>query len=643
MCFNVFKKCVCILFLFIVICFSCFALAEDDVPFCADIEHLMGDGVSQDSAILYFNDAGFDGVDPEKTSFVCDIINSRDELLRVVFDFDVYSVFLGDAQYSTIEGWLKAIVFSSVQKSPVDATSICNVIYEEYTNRRENAVAGETGMPIWSNNGIVLRQLSVYVPYLVDLQEGSVGDAVSRLQNRLCTLGFISEFTDGVYDENVSMGVALLQNYVRMLEYDLIDNYEQPGQQIIDDGSGMPIVIDAKLEYYEPMTEVNGVADGVLQRYLYSDDFKVSASDIIGTTSDVYSVMRVQNRLKNLGFFVGDNGVDGFYGSDTMRSVVLFQYSNGLSVTGVADLGTQNVLFSAEAKPLDKLILKKGDEGNDVLRLQERLGLLGFMSEQPDGIFGENTFNGVKRAQVYMKSVDNELFKYPVSVNGIADCLFLNTLYDFEFPVFFDDMCVSAEGMDVKRVQYRLSYLNYYYEDCDGIFGSDTEKAVKDFQLRNGLVVTGVVDTSTQQIMFNSNAKIGYKPYMIRVSVGDQRVYVYALDSNDEYTDLVKKMKCSTGKKDTPTPLGTFEKTTCPGEEWHYFKKFGCWARYAYYINGGILFHSVIYNSRGGKPTSGSVNALGHRASHGCVRLSVEDAKWIFENCPAHTKVVVEN
>ena len=100
-------------------------------------------------------------------------------------------------------------------------------------------------------------------------------------------------------------------------------------------------------------------------------------------------------------------------------------------------------------------------------------------------------------------------------------------------------------------------------------------------------------------------------------------------------------MKCSTGKDETPTPKGTYQATTGPGARWHYFKKFECWAQYAYYIQGDIMFHSVLYNEQNGPVTQSSVNNLGRKASHGCVRLSVEDAKWLWNNCPAGTKVVV--
>jgi len=38
-----------------------------------------------------------------------------------------------------------------------------------------------------------------------------------------------------------------------------------------------------------------------------------------------------------------------------------------------------------------------------------------------------------------------------------------------------------------------------------------------------------------------------------------------------------------------------------------------------------------------------SVSNLGRRASHGCIRLTVDNAKWIYSNCPVGTTVVIQN
>ena len=69
------------------------------------------------------------------------------------------------------------------------------------------------------------------------------------------------------------------------------------------------------------------------------------------------------------------------------------------------------------------------------------------------------------------------------------------------------------------------------------------------------------------------------------------------------------------------------------------------YGQYCSRIHGGILFHSVWYY-RNGDPSSMSAkeyNKLGTTASHGCVRLMVADAKWIYDNVPSGSKVIIYN
>ncbi len=200
-------------------------------------------------------------------------------------------------------------------------------------------------------------------------------------------------------------------------------------------------------------------------------------------------------------------------------------------------------------------------------------------------------------------------------------------------------------GLNVKRLQTRLNVLGYLYSKADGVFGANTERAVAYFQKRNGLYVSGVAEKTTQEMLFSSAAEASDQyvmPYKLVVDVSDQRVYCYSW-SGGEFSNLVRTMVCSSGTKSDPTPLGTYMATTGKGARWHYFTKWECWAQYAYYIEGDIMFHSVLYARQDeASVTRSSVNNLGKRASHGCVRLSVEDAKWIWENCPSRTTVVVQ-
>ena len=565
---------------------------------------------------------------------------------------------MGEGQWATVEQWLKQLVLGSVQYVQADSESLAHVIYDGYRAQRIAAMPGETGLPAWASEDLLLEDLVCTVPYYPELTIDVNGDATRRLQQKLIDLGYLTGKADGYYGENTRDAVMKLEEYVRLLEQDEINAAlgitptpaptATPAPEeadSVDEPSPEPTVQPGPT----PMTAVDGVADGLLQAYLYSDDFKLARDDL-GLGDEGSDVTRLQTRLNTLGYTT--DAADGIYGGGTARAMRVFQYYSGLDQTGIADAATQALLFSGEAKAPENAMLTMGSSGEEVSRLQKRLRVLGFASIAVDGGYGSSTKAGVENLQQYMRELESDALaatappegvndsQLSVEVNGVADPLLLDDFYSDSFPAVPAEMTTGSEGRDVVRLQRRLSCLEYYYSGLDGQYGSGTVQAVSDFQRRNDLPETGVADRSTMAALFNENAKKALKPYVLKVSVDDQRVYAYAPDRNGEYTDLVRTMKCSTGRSGTPTPKGTFTETG-PGARWHFFKKFNCWAQYAYYIQGGIMFHSVLYNQKGGKVTQSSVNHLGSRASHGCVRLSVEDAKWIWNNCPSNTRVEV--
>ena len=89
----------------------------------------------------------------------------------------------------------------------------------------------------------------------------------------------------------------------------------------------------------------------------------------------------------------------------------------------------------------------------------------------------------------------------------------------------------------------------------------------------------------------------------------------------------------------TPTPTGRY----LIGGRGEYFGKEKGYICYNFVrINHDFLFHSVIHN------LDGSINEeeykkLGKKASHGCIRLPDPYAKWIYDNIPRNTLVVIQN
>ncbi len=126
--------------------------------------------------------------------------------------------------------------------------------------------------------------------------------------------------------------------------------------------------------------------------------------------------------------------------------------------------------------------------------------------------------------------------------------------------------------------------------------------------------------------------------YAVLVNKAMNCVTVYVPDGKGEYTP-VRSMVCSVGREGHATPEGQFK--TSNYYDWRLMKD-GTYGRYAVRFNKHILFHSVPYIGKSPDQLEwDQYNLLGEPASLGCVRLSVADAKWIYDNCKPGTPVLV--
>lgn len=364
-------------------------------------------------------------------------------------------------------------------------------------------------------------------------------------------------------------------------------------------------------------------------------------------------VKLIQHRLRTLGFLT-DNA-DGYFGPLTRKGVIAFQqfvaeYS-GIELHYIDPNATPEPTAEPTATP--EPTAQPATEEPAATPIVTALHYYGTV--KPTSALHATAVPTIAPTAVPTPEPTPE--PTPYVADGIVDEAGYELLTGDGFSVYYSDLSKGSEGSDVKRLQTRLTTLYYLGDGIDGIFGGNTESAVKYFQKHNELDETGVADEATQQKLYSDDAVPTAKPtlepaskkskgngksyskYELVVDVSDQRVYVYGY-TNGAYGPLSRVFVCSTGTKAHPTPLGTF-KGSGPTNRWHYFVKFDCYAQYSWRIDGDILFHSVLYNEIDGKPTSSSVRNLGSRASHGCIRLSVEDAKWIYDNCKRGTTVIV--
>ncbi|MBQ6991564.1 MAG: L,D-transpeptidase [Clostridia bacterium] len=131
------------------------------------------------------------------------------------------------------------------------------------------------------------------------------------------------------------------------------------------------------------------------------------------------------------------------------------------------------------------------------------------------------------------------------------------------------------------------------------------------------------------------NEEINY-PYYIKINYQANVLNIYTKDENGEYTVPYKAMLCSTG---AATPRSGVYSIIY---KYRWLEMIGgVYAQYCSQVVGNILIHSVPY-SRVYDNSSlqyWSYDKLGQSVSAGCIRLTVGNAKWIYDNCPNGTPV----
>ena len=218
------------------------------------------------------------------------------------------------------------------------------------------------------------------------------------------------------------------------------------------------------------------------------------------------AVKALTQRLKDLGYPVS---VTSKYTDEVVTAVSLFQRANGLKVTGEADEKTQKALYSVGAIGYSDKVkyptLVRGDRDMVLIyTLQQRLKDLGYYTIKVDGIFG----SGTQRAVRDFQRVNG------LTVTGKADSATQTLLYSSAAkPAYYtsgDYKTLTRSSKYQSRVvplQRRLKELGYYTGSIDGYFGSKTYRAVRNFQSRNGISVTGKADRYTQQVLYSADAK----------------------------------------------------------------------------------------------------------------------------------------
>ena len=131
-------------------------------------------------------------------------------------------------------------------------------------------------------------------------------------------------------------------------------------------------------------------------------------------------------------------------------------------------------------------VLRNGSNGYNVTLIQSLLNDAGYGSLVADGIFGVSTGAAVKQFQK-----DRNLI-----VDGIVG----SQTWEALLPPTIRQ---GSSSYDVERLQMILNEMGYSLV-VDGIFGSNTEAAVKGFQTDTPLKVDGIVGQNTWYVLMSN-------------------------------------------------------------------------------------------------------------------------------------------
>ncbi len=228
-------------------------------------------------------------------------------------------------------------------------------------------------------------------------------------------------------------------------------------------------------------------------------------------------VTKLQKALKILGFYT--QGTDGKYGNGTQTAVALYQQSANLTPDGVAGKATIKSIFGSCAKTADLTVTassattatttsdtssgedgsasdtvagsdaantvasiedigtapsacKEGSSGDDVVKIQQALELLGYYSGNIDGDYGTQTVEAVKRFQT----------KRGMNADGIAGASTIRVMFN-------TGSSSSKTSSSSSKSSYKTEVLDWFADDVSSLIPKKAIVTIKD--VRTGKTFKG--------------------------------------------------------------------------------------------------------------------------------------------------------
>lgn len=360
---------------------------------------------------------------------------------------------------------------------------------------------------------LLLKAKGSYFGEISGTFDKATATAVKSFQrvNRLSVDGKAGKATMAMLASDQAVNPTEAQTYLKNLQY-----YDGD----VDGNFGSLSVSALKAFQKNNGLKDNGAMTSETVQKLFSGTARPKDEDapIVGGTLSTGSygdaVELLQEDLRAALFY--DGRVDGIFGVEVRKAVENFQAAAGLKVDGKYGTASYNALHNRKASMFNGGIpvrtLSAGMQGWDVKVLQEKLISMNYSSVSATGYFDANTTSAIRSVQQKNQLVVDGIFGseerryiWPSNVDQ----------EDMEqiVPDKSDDttdytriLKKGARGNDVAMLQMRLKAANYLFGKADGIFGEQTEAAVKKLQKDYNLQkVDGIVGEKTWEVVYTIN------------------------------------------------------------------------------------------------------------------------------------------
>ena len=222
-----------------------------------------------------------------------------------------------------------------------------------------------------------------------------------------------------------------------------------------------------------------------------------------------------EKMLTRAGFTPGK--IDGKITTAFTKALKEFQASLGLSATGTLDSRTSSRLAQVDKRvrshPAKDLFVSVGQKSKDIGTLENRLKKLGYATGKADGIYSRETAAAVQAFRKDQKELTDgaqwlgkssrkvlrdevKKLAHAPERRRIAPTKAQARL-DQQTAVQCGRLAEGSKGAAVKNVQAHLKAAGFDPKHTNGVFDERTAAALKAFQSKSKLPVTGAVDKRT--------------------------------------------------------------------------------------------------------------------------------------------------